>query len=108
MIWSGLEETSLPNCQGEGRQFESGRPLQLNPLVTGGFLLEIVVRDLSSGPCSGHTRSCFACASILNLDPEGPFPLVIAGFQRVGQERESMDHSEIVMVAGAFGSGTDV
>jgi hypothetical protein len=25
-------------CQGEGRQFESGRPLVGNPLVTGGFL----------------------------------------------------------------------
>ncbi|CAN5755475.1 hypothetical protein BH20ACT23_BH20ACT23_17500 [soil metagenome] len=38
-------------CQGEGRQFESGRPLQTNPLVTGGFAF-----SQPSNVCSSHPR----------------------------------------------------
>ncbi len=39
-------------CQGEGRQFESGRPLRQNPLVTGGFFWRLMGQTCQVGPGS--------------------------------------------------------
>jgi len=43
-----VARTSVALCQGEGRQFESGRPLE-NPLITGGFFLRALFRSLRFG-----------------------------------------------------------